>query len=138
MPARLEFDSMADAAAAAAAAVGEDLMWVSFWDAAGSGTPPSGGNPLWAVQLDNDPAALTLGAVLRAAADEIQYTQNEATTITTFRESNYLSERKLEGVINGGIHMQYHDDDPGANYTANVMNLARTALAQTDFSITRT
>ena len=132
MPARLSFNATATSEAAVAAAAGEDVEEVSFWTTAGAGRPPAGGDYLFGVAVSNDPAALTQNAMYEVAANQIRYDQPEAAG-----ESNRLSARKLQGVIAGGLWMQFHDGARGANGTANVMNVARVALRAADFTITR-
>ena len=132
MPATLSLGVTANSEAAMAAAIGEDCSHVTIWDSVGVGRPPAGGNHRWTIALSNDPNALTLGAMIQFAANQIRYIQNEVAG-----ETNYQSEAKLEGMINGGLWMQFHDAAPGANGTNNIMNLARAALAEADFSIVR-
>lgn len=132
MPATMTYTVVEDSAAAAQAAVGEDVEELSFWDAAGSGTPPSGGSALLSVSISNNPAALTLAAMLQLAANEFVYTQNESAG-----ETNFLSERKCEGVVSGGIWIQFHDGAAGTAKTANVMTLPRVQMEAANFSIAR-
>ncbi len=132
MPARLSFNAAAASEAAVAAAAGEDVQEVSFWTTAGAGRPPAGGEYLYGVSVSNDPAALTVNAMYQVAANQLRYDQPEAVG-----ESNRLSARKLQGMIAGGLWMQFHDGARGANGTDNVMKLARVALRAADFTITR-
>ena len=138
MPAVITYTMDEESLAAAAAAVGEQCDGLSFWDAAGAGVPPAGGNLMMQIDLSNNPDALTLGQMLELAMDQFEYTQNEASdNATGFIETNYWSERKAEGAISGGIWIQFHDGAQGAAGTGNVMNLARVQMEEANFSIAR-
>ena len=127
--------ALIDSAQAAAAAVGEDVTWITLWDAAGSGSPPSGGNPISAHRLTNNPDALTLGQSIEIAAGGIVQTLTRLTATSTLREYEESVKRKLQGWIDGGIWVQYHDGGPGTAATSNVMNLARTAVAESAWTV---
>ena len=124
------FNAIVESAQAASAAVG-DCQAVTFWDAAGSGTPPTGGNYLWTVSLSNNIDALTLGQRIQFASGQVRYVQNAATG-----ESNENTIRKLNGMVAGGIYMQFHDSTTvGTAGTSNVMNLARVSLPQASWNV---
>ena len=105
-------------AAAQAGAVGDDCTWISLWTAVTSGTF------LQRVAISNNPAALQLGQQIRIAASGITLTATPANG-----ETEAMAKRGLEGRLDGGVWVQFHDGDPGANGTSNVIPVARAAWA---------
>ena len=135
MPATMTYTVVEDSAAAAQAAVGEDVEELSFWDAAGSGTPPSGGSALLSVSISNNPAALTLAAMLQLAANEFVYTQNESAGETNFLVGAEVRggrvRRDLDSVPRrrGGYGQDGQRDDPPAGADGGGELLDRTFVA---------
>ena len=73
------------------------------------GDPDSGGTFLWGNSLSNNPNAARTGDRWRFAAGAIVLTQNS----TAGRESDDLQQRKLAGVIAGGLYVAMHTGNPG-------------------------
>ena len=119
------------ASAASGSAVGEDATHVTIWDAAGSGSAPSGGNLLVGAQaISNNPDMLASGDKYRIAS---------GWTIATLTASGLMTERMarrmLTGAVTGDIWVQWHDGAPGTNGTSNVMNVARTRIQASQITV---
>ena len=114
-------------AQAAAGQVGDDATWVAVWDAATSG------NLLTRIQITGNPDALILDARYQIPINGLVFRQNAATN-----ETEEFAKRALEGRIDGGVWISWHDGNPGAAGTANLITLARTPVAEADFTISNT
>ena len=111
--------------AAPAGAVGDDLMWVSLWDAL------TGGTFLHRQSISNDPDPLALGERFNIAAGVMKLIQPTGTG-----ETEAMAERKIRGAILGGVWIQWHTGNPGTNGTTNIITeLARTPVAQNAFTL---
>ena len=131
MPALLSYNARLVSVEAAGMAIGEDITHVAVF------TARNGGNLLFSAALVNDPDALESLDRLVIAAGQIRYRQPEITGSSNARESNHLSELKLNGIIAADRWCQFCDGDPGADGSANHMNLARVMLARASFLIVR-
>lgn len=106
--------------AAPAGAVGDDCTHVSLWDAAANG------NLLGKKAISTDPDALALGEKLEFAAETLVINQPAGAD-----ETAAMAERAVRGKIAGGVWVQFHTGDPGANGTDNVISeLNRVSVAQ--------
>ena len=127
MPATATIITAVQSAAALAGAVGEDASWINVWSAL------NGGNNLGRQAISTDPAPLAIGDRYELAADSLVFTQPEGAG-----ETNYMSERKVRGVVVGGIWISWHTGDPGPNGTDNlVTNIPRTPIIFTNFAFAR-
>ena len=111
--------------AAPAGAVGDDCTHVSLWDAAANG------NLLGKKAISTDPDALALGEKLEFAAETLVINQPAGAD-----ETAAMAERAVRGKIAGGVWVQFHTGDPGANGTDNVISeLNRVAIAQAAWTV---
>lgn len=120
-------NAVVQSATAGSGQVGQDATWVSIWDAA------TGGNRLKNIQITGDPDALIQDARFQIPVNGLVFRQNAGTG-----ETEEFAQRGLRGRIDGGVWVQWHTGDPGANGTANIIALARTQVAESGFNITNT
>ena len=111
--------------AASGDAIGEDCTHVSLWDSQTSGTF------LWRTAIQGNPSPLTAGEGYEFAAGALIIRQDVGTG-----ETEAMAQRAAAGRVKDGVWVQYHNGDPGADGTANVIpDLTRTNIAESDFSI---
>ena len=126
MTARASNTNPIQSAAAQAGQVGQDATHASAWDSA------NGGNWLWKGAIDNDlnpdPLGLNDRYELPAGRIRFEYEAGEG-------ESASMELRAVRGKIRNGVYVQYHRGDPGANATANVIAIARTFIAEANFTV---
>ena len=129
MPATATNNAVITSAAAQSGQVGDDATFISLWSAV------TGGDFLRREGIDNNPAALALGQSFQFAIGELVFTDTED---SANGETNDMAVRGIRGKFDGTVYIQWHSGDPGANGTANVIGLARTALADSalDFATT--
>lgn len=113
-----------ESAAAQAGDVGDDCTHVTLWDAL------IGGNLLWGGAINTDPSPLALGERFQIAAGALRLEYTAATG-----ETADMEERVVNGKIAGGVWVQYHTADPGSAGTDNVINIARTPVAENGFTV---
>ena len=111
-------------AAAGSGQVGNDATHVSLWDAL------TGGNLLWQGAITTNPDALAQNDRFEIAAGALRLEYTAGTGETAAMEA-----RVVRGKIAGGIWVQYHTGAPGNRGTANVIGIARTPIAQGDFTV---
>ena len=109
---------------ASGGAIGQDAMYVGFWDAL------TGGNFLFGVQISNDPMPLALGEVYYIDANGLAITQTAAAG-----ETERSAGRALTGRLIGTNYTAIHIGDPGTT-GANQSALARVSVASTVFTVT--
>ena len=111
--------------AAPSGAVGDDSTIVSFW------TTETGGDYLDDGTISTNPDALALGDTYSIAVNAITFTQNP-----TGNETEAMAMRKLTGAVSGGLWVQFHTGDPGANGTSNAISeLGRVQVTQAQWTI---
>ena len=111
--------------AAPSGAVGDDSTIVSFW------TTETGGDYLDDGTISTNPDALALGDTYSIAVNAITFTQNP-----TGNETEAMAMRKLTGAVAGGLWVQFHTGDPGANGTSNAISeLGRVQVTQAQWTI---
>ena len=111
--------------AASGAAINKDCTHVSLWDKA------TGGNALDRFAISNNPSPLEAGEQFKIAAEGLVLTRNPGTG-----ESQEMAKRALKGMIEGGVWVQFHSQDPGNNYTAGVIGvIGRASIPEGDWTI---
>ena len=116
--------ALIQSAQAQAGQVGNDATWVSLWDAL------TNGNHLKNIQIANNPDALILDARFQIAINALVITQPIGAG-----ESEEFAKRGVRGRITGGVWVQWHTGNPGNAGTTNVIGVARTPIAQNQFTV---
>ena len=127
MTARASNTNVVQSAAAGSGQAGQDATHIAIWNHA---TNTGASALLWRGTITTDPDALAQNDRYQFAAGALRLEYTAGTG-----ETAAMEQRAVRGKIRGGIWISYHTGDPGANGTANLIGIARTAVAENAFTV---